>query len=171
MAGEIDGDGEVQIIVSPSEIIQETVSGDLFSLVLSSYGYRVVKSAIINGKAILLAKNPLDIAVTFLLDPIAREIQIMHTMPLLYRVSANDVGLARMIMDISLQTKRVSILLDRDMREVVLMTAIDLLGSPSFDEIINSIENRWSEIEEIRGSGIVGFVDATKSSDLIREEL
>jgi len=87
----------------------------------------------------------------------------MHIMPLVYRISVHDHGLAEKILDASLQTRRVSILLNRNTREIVLITAIDLLGFPSFDEVFQSIKNRWEEIKEIRDSDIAEFVDAARS--------
>ena len=159
MAGIVDDADKLHIILPSVEGVQERMSGDLFSLVLMGHKYEVSKSEIVNGKALILAKNPAGAYVTFLLDPISREIQMMYTMALLYRISVRDHDLAQRILDLSLQTRRVSILLDRDMREIVLITAIDLLGSPSFDEIIESVESRWREIEEIRNSNIVDFVD------------
>lgn len=162
MAEMIDDEGEVYIIVPPVEEMQGKIS-DLFLTALSSHGYEVVRSEIVNGKAVALAKNPAGISVTFLLDPASKEIQMMHIMPLVYRISVHDHGLAEKILDASLQTRRVSILLNRNTREIVLITAIDLLGFPSFDEVFQSIKNRWEEIKEIRDSDIAEFVDAARS--------
>ncbi len=158
----IDDEGEVYIIVPPVEEMQGKIS-DLFLTALSSHGYEVIRGEVVDGKAVALAKNPAGISVTFLLDPASKEIQMMHTMPLVYRISVHDHGLAEKIMDVSLQTRRVSVLLDRNTREIVLITAIDLLGTPSFNEIFQSIKNRWQEIEEIRNSGIAEFVDVARS--------
>jgi len=55
MAEMIDDEGEVYIIVPPVEEMQGKIS-DLFLTALSSHGYEVVRSEIVNGKAVALAK-------------------------------------------------------------------------------------------------------------------
>lgn len=167
-----DGSEEMAayIIVSPDKKEQERIAEKFFSFFLTKCGYQIRQSDTFDGKPIIQTENSNGLTVIFCLDIGAGIINMQYKIPLLYCVSAHNRKLADAIIDLCWETRRVNILLDRETREIVLMTAIDI-SNLSFEAIADVIENRWQEMVEISNSAMIAeFAEKNSLQEKMRRQ-